>query len=104
MGKKFAGKANVKTKKKPEKGSIILAAGVIVCILGLIAAIWWSVGAVALANIFCWAAALLYAQMASKSVTFSMPFFINAVHSQASLSACLISGCFVFNYQNLCPF
>ena len=33
MGKKFAGKANVKTKKKPEKGSIILAAGVIVCIL-----------------------------------------------------------------------
>ena len=61
-------------------------------------------GAVALANIFCWAAALLYAQMASKSVTFSMPFFINAVHSQASLSACLISGCFVFNYQNLCPF
>ena len=38
-------------------------------------------GAVALANIFCWAAALLYAQMASKSVTFSMPFFINAVHS-----------------------
>ena len=40
MGKKFAGKANVKTKKKPEKGSIILAAGVIVCILGLIAAIW----------------------------------------------------------------
>ena len=61
-------------------------------------------GAVALANIFCWAAALLYAQMASKSVMFSMPFFINAVHSQASLSACLISGCFVFNYQNLCPF
>ena len=61
-------------------------------------------GVVALANIFCWAAALLYAQMASKSVTFSMPFFINAVHSQASLSACLISGCFVFNYQNLCPF
>ena len=43
MGKKFAGKANVKTKKKPEKGFIILAAGVIVCILGLIAAIWWSV-------------------------------------------------------------
>ena len=43
MGKKFAGKANVKTKKKPEKGSIILVAGVIVCILGLIAAIWWSV-------------------------------------------------------------
>lgn len=33
----------MKTKKKPEKGSIILAAGVIVCILGLIAAIWWSV-------------------------------------------------------------
>ena len=61
-------------------------------------------GAVALANIFCWAAALLYAQMVSKSVTFSMPFFINAVHSQASLSACLISGYFVFNYQNLCPF
>ena len=30
---------------------------------------------------FCWAAALLYAQMVSKSVTFSMPFFINAVHS-----------------------
>ena len=61
-------------------------------------------GVVALANIFCWVAALLYAQMASKSVTFSMAFFINAVHSQASLSACLISGCFVFNYQNLCPF
>ena len=33
----------MKTKKMPEKGSIILAAGVIVCILGLIAAIWWSV-------------------------------------------------------------
>lgn len=29
--------------------------------------------------------------MASKSVVVSMPFFINAVHSQASLSACLIS-------------
>ena len=43
MGKKFAGKANVKTKKKPEKDSVMLAAGVIVCILGLIAAIWWSV-------------------------------------------------------------
>ena len=65
---------------------------------------YYKAGAVALANIFCWAVALLYAQMASKSVTFSMPFFINAVHSQASLSACLISGCFVFNYQNLCPF
>ena len=46
MGKKFAGKANVKTKKKPEKGSIILAAGVIVCILGLIAAIC--------IQTFCW--------------------------------------------------
>ena len=56
------------------------------------------VGAVALANIFCWAAALLYAQMGAKSVVISPPSLINTVHSQTSLSACLISNCFVFNY------
>ena len=56
------------------------------------------VGAVALANIFCWAAALLYAQMGAKSVVISPPSLINTVHSQTSLSACLISNCFVFNH------
>ena len=55
-------------------------------------------GAVALANIFCWAAALLYAQMGAKSVVISPPSLINTVHSQTSLSACLISNCFVFNH------
>jgi len=55
-------------------------------------------GAVALANIFCWAAALLYAQMGAKSVVISLPSLINTVHSQTSLSACLISNCFVFNH------
>ena len=35
------------------------------------------VGAVALANIFCWAAALLYAQMGAKSVVISPPSLIN---------------------------
>ena len=55
-------------------------------------------GAVALANIFCWAAALLYAQMGAKSVVISPPSLINTVHSQISLSACLISDCFVFNH------
>lgn len=55
-------------------------------------------GAVALANIFCWAAALLYAQMGEKSVVISLPSLINTVHSQTSLSACLISNCFVFNH------
>jgi len=54
--------------------------------------------AVALANIFCWAAALLYAQMGAKSVVISPPSLINTVHSQTSLSACLISNCFVFNH------
>ena len=54
--------------------------------------------AVALSNIFCWAAALLYAQMGAKSVVISLPSLINTVHSQTSLSACLISNCFVFNY------
>ena len=34
-------------------------------------------GAVALANIFCWAAALLYAQMGAKSVVISPPSLIN---------------------------
>mgnify|MGYP005841497277 FL=1 len=56
------------------------------------------VGAVALANIFCWAAALVYAQMGAKSVVISPPSLINTVHSQTSLSACLISNCFVFNH------
>ena len=42
-----------------------------------------------------------FIKMASKSVTL-MPFFINAVHSQASFGM-PISGCFVFTYQNLCP-
>ena len=55
-------------------------------------------GAVALANIFCWAAALLYAQMGAKSVVISPPSIINTVHSKTSLSACLISNCFVFNH------
>ena len=55
-------------------------------------------GAVALSNIFCWAAALLYAQMGAKSVVISPPSLINTVHSQTSLSACLISNCFVFNH------
>ena len=55
-------------------------------------------GAVALANIFCWAAVLLYAQMGAKSVVISLPSLINTVHSQTSLSACLISNCFVFNH------
>lgn len=55
-------------------------------------------GTVALANIFCWAAALLYAQMGAKSVVISPPSLINTVHSQTSLSACLISNCFVFNH------
>lgn len=55
-------------------------------------------GAVALANIFFWAAALLYAQMGAKSVVISPPSLINTVHSQTSLSACLISNCFVFNH------
>ena len=55
-------------------------------------------GAVALANIFCWAAALLYTQMGAKSVVISPPSLINTVHSQTSLSACLISNCFVFNH------
>ena len=53
-------------------------------------------GAVALANIFCWAAALLYAQMGAKSVVFSPPSLINTVHSQTSLSACLIYKLFCF--------
>ena len=51
---------------------------------------------------FCWAVALLYVKMGSKSVVISIPSLINTVHSQTSLSACLISNCFVFNYQNLC--
>ena len=55
-------------------------------------------GAVALSNIFCWSAALLYAQMGAKSVVISPPSLINTVHSQTSLSACLISNCFVFNH------
>ena len=55
-------------------------------------------GAVALTNIFCWAAALLYAQMGAKSVVISPPSLINTVHSQTSLLACLISNCFVFNH------
>ncbi|MFR6582937.1 MAG: helix-turn-helix domain-containing protein [Ruminococcus sp.] len=55
-------------------------------------------GTVALSNIFCWAAALLYAQMGAKSVVISPPSLINTVHSQTSLSACLISNCFVFNH------
>ena len=58
----------------------------------------FSYGAVALANIFCWAAALLYAQMGAKSVVISPSSLINAVHSQTSLSACMISNCFVFNH------
>ena len=56
-------------------------------------------GAVALANIFCWAAALLYAQMGAKSVVISPPSLINTVHSQTSLSACLISNCFVLTIK-----
>ena len=34
-------------------------------------------GAVALANIFCWAVALLYAKMGAKSVVISPPSLIN---------------------------
>ena len=45
-----------------------------------------------------YAAALLYAQMGAKSVVISPPSLINTVHSQTSLSACLISNCFVFNH------
>ena len=37
-------------------------------------------------------------QMEAKSVVISPPSLINTVHSQTSLSACLISNCFVFNH------
>ena len=56
-------------------------------------------GAVALANIFCWAAALLYAQMVSKPVTFSIPFFINAVYSQASFRHALFQSVLVSTFK-----
>ena len=41
---------------------------------------------------------LTFTQNLKRSLVISPSSLINAVHSQTSLSACLISNCFVFNH------